>query len=201
MATTTSRPGPLGARDPELAEPDHEQLWDAVGSDAERAWLNLTRLLFPDRRTAMEAVAVLRGISAAPTISVTPAPGLRAPRIDAEARTAATAARRVGGIGAVVGAGIGAAVALLGAVDLPLLAATLLLAFLGAGFGGLVGALVGLSLSDPFDDDPVIEVEGGPEAVVVTVHSLRTTHIRRVGESLGGIPIDPHAPISASSGT
>jgi uncharacterized membrane protein len=197
MATTTSRPGPLGARDPELAEPDHEQLWDAVGSDAERAWLNLTRLLFPDREAASEAVAVLRGISGAPTISMAPAPGLRAPRIDAEARTAATAARRIGGIGALVGAVLGSLVALLGPMDLPVLAATLLLAFLGAGFGGLVGALVGLSLNDPFDDDPVIEVEAGPDAVVVTVHSLRTTRIRRVGESLGGIPIDPHAPLSS----
>jgi hypothetical protein len=197
MATTTSRPGPLGAREPELAEPDHEQLWDAVGSDAERAWLNLTRLLFPDRRSAMEAVAVLRGLSGAPTISVTPTPGLRAPRIDADARTAATAARHAGGIGAAVGAGIGAGAALLVEMALPLLPATLLLAFLGAGFGGLVGALVGLSLSDPFDDDPVIEVEAGPDAVVVTVHSLRTTRIRRVGESLGGIPIDPHAPLTS----
>jgi hypothetical protein len=196
MATSTNRTRPLGGTPPpELAQLDHEELWDAVGSDAERAWLNLTRLLFPDRDTAVAAVAVLRGVTGAPTISMTPAPGLRAPRIDAEARTAATAARRVGAFGAALGAALGVAVALLAPVAMPATAAALLLAFLGAGFGGLVGALVGLSLSDPLDDDPLVEVEGGPDAVVVTVHSLRTTHLRRLGESLGGVPIDPHAPV------
>jgi hypothetical protein len=197
METSTSRTRPLGGTPlPALAELDHEELWDAVGSDAERAWLNLTRLLFPDGDSAAAAVAVLRGVTGAPTISMTPAPGLRAPRIDAEARTAATAARGAGALGAVAGAALGVAVALLAPMAMPATAAVLLLGFLGAGFGGLVGALVGLSVTDPLDDDPLIEVEGGPDAVVVTVHSLRTTHIRRLGESLGGVPIDPHAPVA-----
>jgi hypothetical protein len=197
METSTSRTRPLGGHPlPELAELDHEELWDAVGSDAERAWVNLTRLLFPDRETALAAVAVLRGVTGAPTISMTPAPGIRAPRVDSEARTAATAARGAGALGAAVGTALGVGVALLAPMAMPAVAAALLLAFLGAGFGGLVGALVGLSVTDPLDDDPLVEVEGGPEAVVVTVHSLRTTHLRRLGESLGGVPIDPHAPVT-----
>lgn len=179
-----------------LAPPDHEELWDAVGSDAHEALGNVTRLLFPSRQEADAAVETLRTMTGPRTISVRPAPGLHASVVDHEARTAADAARRDGLAGALVGAVLGLVAALAGATTLPPASAMVLLSLLGAGFGLLIGALVGLARNDPMDDDPVLEVDAGPDAVVVTVRSLRAPRIREAGRALGGVPIEPRTPLS-----
>ena len=197
MATSTNRPGQVGAQPPGLAEPDHEELWDAVGSDAEDALGNVTRLLFQTRAEADEAVEVLCSMTPAKTVSVRPAAGLHAVVMDREARTATSAARLHGLTGAVVGIALGVIAALAGLADLPTTAALVLLGLLGGGFGFLVGALVGLARTDPMDDDPTVEVDAGQDAVVVTVRSLRAARIREVGRAMGGVPIDPRTPLSS----
>jgi hypothetical protein len=197
MPTPTIGPRPLGYREPALAEPDDEELWDAVGSDAEGAFGNVVRLVFPSRAEAEAAVTVLRSMTDARTMSIRPAPGLHAPVVDAEARTSALSARHYAGLIGAFGvlAGIGAGLS--GLTTLPTVAGMALLAMLGGGFGGLVGALVGLALADPYDDDPRVEVDAGPEAVVLTVRSLRAVRLREAGRALGGVPIDPRAPLSS----
>jgi hypothetical protein len=197
MATPTTGPRPLGYHEPALAEPDHEELWDAVGSDAEGALGNVVRLLFSSRAEADAAVATLRSMTDVRTMSIRPAPGLHAPVVDAEARTSALSARHyallIGGFGVLAGLGAG----LSGLTTLPTAAAMALLALLGGGFGHVVGALVGLALADPYDDDPRVEVDAGPDAVVLTVRSLRAVRLREAGRALGGVPIDPRAPLSS----
>jgi hypothetical protein len=197
MATSTTGSGPLGAREPALAEPGHEELWDAVGSDAEQALGNVVRLVFPSRAQADEAISALRSVTGPRTMSISPAPGLHAPVIDSEARTSALSARHYAGLVATFGLVAGLAAGLAGLTTLPTVAGMALLGMLGAGFGGLVGALVGLALADPFDDDPLVEVDAGPDAVVLTVRSLRAVRIREMGRALGGIPIDPRSPLSS----
>jgi hypothetical protein len=179
-----------------LAEPGHETLHDAVGSDAEDSWIHTVRVVFPDPQEAERAITDLRHRVriARDSISVAPAEGLHARAVDATLHQATVSARHLGLLGVVVGALVGLGLALTGVTTLEQVDAIALLSFTGAGLGGVVGVLVGFGTRGPLDDDPVVEVVASPDAVVVTARSLRADRIREILTAAGGEPIDTHPP-------
>jgi hypothetical protein len=178
---------------PGLAEPGHEHLHDAEGSDTEGARATTLRVLFPDRAQAEAAVAALYEHEpvAADSISIAPAPHVTARLVDRTLPKDLSAMGRHAGLGALLGAPVGI---LLG-VALPLgfarALAVPLMMFAFAGFGALVGALIGLARADPLDDDPVVTVVAGGDAVVVTVRHLAAPRYTALLTAFGGLPIEP----------
>lgn len=185
---------------PALAPFGAEELWDAVGSDSEGSWLHTARVVYPDREMAERAVAALRQLTGAATMSLVACPGLRAPRLDVEEEGDAKGVTHGAMIGGAAGAAIGLVAAAIGALTLEPGVALALLGLAGLAFGGFVGAVVGLSLADPNDDDPVLWVHADEQAHLVTVRHLHAHRFRDLGERLGGVSIDPRTPLELQPG-
>jgi hypothetical protein len=94
------------------------------------------------------------------------------PRCDERLRDDLSAARRGGGVGAMVGIAAGLVAAWLVGADLTLF---LLLAGGGAALAGLIGAVTGTQLHEVLDDDPAatIAVDGGAPVHLLEIHSER----------------------------
>ena len=96
-------------------------------------------------------------------------------------------ARTDGLIAALVGAAIMAVVTVALAADAMGVGSALLLgAFTGMGFGGLIGAMFGLQMAEPMDDDPLVTIEPGRGAHVVTFVTSRPSRAREAMLAAGG---------------
>lgn len=96
-------------------------------------------------------------------------------------------ARTDGLIAALVGAAIMAVVTVALAADAMGVGSALLLgAFTGMGFGGLIGAMFGLQMSEPMDDDPLVTIDPADGACVLTFVTSRPTRARKAMEAAGG---------------